>query len=394
MLKRMIKRNLRQPVNNLVVILFAAVLSVCLCWMHKAAEEEQKSLEAAYAAVPVFFKVTDLDGSKVSGPDGIEGWVYDLFTERGLKPQLAPYVEQIHMRVPYSNAMWQYSYVELAGITSTYVAEELTEDWGGQICWNPGFDESCLQAMAYVILVPEVLKDHQELTLEIWGRNVIGERAESYLYTMTFQVAGYYIDPGNSTLYCSISAIEDIYAKESGSKPISRLGAVLNDNYQLDGLRETAAMWFAEPNPMGELTEWGRYGYEHYLYAMDIDTSMLTALEASMKNTQTMNRLSAALVFLLSAGAGFLTGFLVVRSRKREITLMRALGAPNAGVFCELALEQLLCVGVGVALGGGYTLWQPIGRLAIFCAVYMAGLTVALGIFLRANLLHTMKEDE
>lgn len=396
MLRRIIKRNLRQPLKNIVVLLFAAVLTVTLCRLHRAGEEEQKSLEEAYASVPVFFKVTDLDGSKVSAPNGIEGWVYDLFTERGLKPNLAPYVRDIHMRVPYSGAMWQHSfvYVELAGITSTYVAEELTEDWGGQIYWNAGYDESCLRGLEYVLIVPELLKEQTEITLDFQGREVTGERTDSYFYTMTFRVAGYYTDPGNSTLYSSMSAIEDIYVKEYASKPIERLGAILNDNYQLEALRETAASWFAEPNPMGEQTPWGRFDFDYYLYALDIDDTMLKSLESDMKNSLRMNRLSAALVFILSAGAGFLTGFLVIRSRKREIALMRTMGQSHGAIYLELALEQLACIALGILIGGGYTLWQPAGKLCLFGGIYFAGLTAALLVFLRINLLSVMKEDE
>lgn len=394
MLKRILKRNLRQPLKNLVVLLFAAVLTVTLCWLHRAAEEEQKSLEAAYASVPVFFKVTDLDGSKVSTTNGIEGWVYDLFTERGMKPNLAPYVRDIHMRVPYSKGMWQYSYVELAGITSTYVAEELTEDWGGEIHWNEGFDESCLRELEYVVIVPELLKEHKAITMNFSDSYMYGDAPKQVIFDMEFQVAGYYIDPGNTTFYCSISAVEDIYAKMHATKPIQRLGAILNDNYQLDRLRETSANWFAEPNPMGELTEWGKYDFDYYLYALEINDAMLKSLETSMKNSLRMNQMAAAIVFVLSAGAGFLVGFLVVRSRKREIVLMRTMGVSQLGIYLELALEQLVCIIAGILLGGGYVRWQPVGQLCLFGGIYLVGLTAAMLAFLRINLLSVMKEDE
>lgn len=394
MLKRIIKRNLRQPLKNLMVLLFAAVLSVTLCWLHRAAEEEQKSLEAAYASVPVFFKVTDLDGSKVSTLNGIEGWVYDLFTERGMKPNLSPYVRDIHMRVSYSKGTWQYSYVDLAGITSTYVAEELTEDWGGEIHWNKGYDESCLRELEYVVIVPELLKEHETITMNFMGSYMYGDAPKDVIFDMNFRVAGYYIDPGNTTFYCSLSAMEDIYSQMHATKPIQRLGAILNDNYQLDGLRETAASWFAEPNPTGEPTPWGRFDYDYYLYALDIDDTMLKSLESSMKNSMRMNRMASVIVFVLSAGAGFLVGFLVVRSRKREIVLMRTMGTSQVSVYLELALEQLVCIAAGILLGGGYARWQPIGQLCLFGGIYFMGLTAALVVFLRINLISVMKEEE
>lgn len=104
--------------------------------------------------------------------------------------------------------------------------------------------------------------------------------------------------------------------------------------------------------------------------------------------------MASAVVLALSAGAGFLTGFLVIRSRKREIVLMRTMGASQVSIYGELALEQLACIVVGILVVGSYTLWQPVGNLALFGCVYYIGLTVALPIFLRKNLLTTVKADE
>ena len=73
---------------------------------------------------------------------------------------------------------------------------------------------------------------------------------------------------------------------------------------------------------------------------------------------------------------------------------MRTMGASAAAIFAEFALEQVLCLAAGVLLGGSYFLWQPLDRLALFGGIYTAGLAIALVIFLRKNLLTTIKEDE
>ena len=100
------------------------------------------------------------------------------------------------------------------------------------------------------------------------------------------------------------------------------------------------------------------------------------------------------IVFILSAGAGFLTGFLIIRARKREIALMRTIGNSQISIFGEFSLEQLACVVAGIILGGGYSLWQPIGQLLIFGCIFYLGLAVSLAVFLNKNLLTTIKEDE
>lgn len=414
MLKRIIRRNLRQPVVTLAVILFAVALTVVLCYLNSSAIEEMRSFEETYVSVPVFFKVTDLDGSKVPVSElngykvaihgGIKGWIVDLFTEDGLKPNLYPYVRDVHIRTSLDADM-TVAYLEgrpfpitqpvvVTGITSTYVAEELTEGWGGKIYWNEGYNETVLSTEELVCLVPESLKDKTELELYLYCYVISDGPLIQKGHTVCLKVVGYYVDPGNSLIYCPYPVMKSVYAHLNVSKRIEELGAILNDNYALPELKEVAAQWFAQPNPMGEQTEWGRFGYDYYFYALDIDDNMLRNLETNMKNSMRLNQLASMVVFALSAGSGFLTGFLVIRNRKREISLMRTIGASNPSIFTELALEQVICVAAGILLGGSYSLWQPIGRLILFSGVYCVGLTLALLIFLRKNLLTTIKEDE
>ena len=410
MLKQIYRRTLRQPAFALAVTLFAAVLSLVLCHLHRSAQEEMENYEKSYAAVPVFMKVTDLDGSRLNRFSGLEGWIVDLFTEEGFKPNLSPYVEQLHLRATISGQYYltdeNGDYIRdergdklladqtTTGISSTYVAEELTEGWGGKIYWKEGCDESILLSEEFVLLVPESLKEKQEMELVFTYVIPNDGNGKDMMLTKTFQVVGYYEDPGNDRLYAPFSAIDYVHAYLHKSKKIESMGAVLNDNDQLSALREVAAKWFAEPNPLGEKTPWGRFDFEYYLYALDIDDTMLQNLSASMKNSIQVNQLASMVVFILSAGAGFLTGFLVIRSRKKVINLMRTMGVSTAAIFAEFALEQLLCVAVGIGLGGCYFLWQPMGRLALFGGIYTAGLSLALVIFLRKNLLTTIKEDE
>lgn len=191
-----------------------------------------------------------------------------------------------------------------------------------------------------MLLVPQQLKDKQELELVFYHVIANDGNGVERLLEKRFTVVGYYEDPGTTLLYCPFGTIDYVHGYLGKSKIIEAMGALLNDNHQLDALREVAAKWFAEPNPLGEKTPWGRFDFEYYLYALDIDDTMLKNLSASMKNNMRVNELASLVVFILSAGAGFLTGFLVIRSRKRELSLMRTLGASNAAIFLEFALEQ------------------------------------------------------
>lgn len=403
MLKRIFKRNLRQPLFSLAVILFATALAVVLCQLHQSEAEEMRSFEETYASVPVVFSIVELDGTK---PSYIKGWVADLFTDRGMTPNLAPFVKELHTRVSYpgefqytatdsnGNVVTKTSSAPVTGITSTYVAEELTPGWGGKIYWHDGYDESVLQTEETVCLVPEFMQNEKTLKVEFETVVIIDGVERIRNHTVNYRVVGYYVDPGNSKLYCPYAVMRMVHARLAVSKEIEEQSAVLNDNDALDQLYEAAADWFAKPNPAGEKTEWGKYYYTYYLYALDIDDTMLRNLESNMRNSMRLNTLASAVVFALSAGAGFLTGFLVIRSRKREIALMRTMGTSQVSIYFELASEQLVCIAFGLLLGGSYSLWAPMNRLMIFGCIYYIGLTMALVIFLRKNLLTTIKEEE
>lgn len=405
MFTRIIRNNLRRPLYSLAILLFALVMTVVLCYLHKAGEEEMRSFESTYVSVPVTFRVTDLDGSK---PDLIEGWIVDLFTEQGMKPNLAPFVKALYTRISLDGKMLVgyeeifgisekipvYEAVQIAAIDSLYVAEELTEDWGGEVHWYEGYDESILSTEEKVCLVPESMQEWTELDLYFTYTYEI----DGVFYTKNAQalvkVVGYYVDKGNSRIYCPYPMAKLVCAELAKSKEMNEICAILNDNHNVEQLREVAAKWFAEPNPSGEKTEWGEFGYQYFFYALDIDDYMLRNLESNMKSSMQLNQLSSAVVFVLSAGAGFLTGFLVIRARKREIALMRTMGASHVGIFLQLALEQMACVAAGVFLGGAVFLWQPPQKLGLFAGIYFIGLSLALVIFLTKNLLTTIKEDE
>lgn len=411
MFRNLIRRNLRQPVAALAVLLLYAVLTVVLCHLYKSERDQIQSYTDTYASVPVFFKVVDLDGSKPKDFSGINGWTLDLMDSDWLEPSLYPYVKELHLRISLQGTYrledsQGKSLLEIrgtqttVGVSSTRVAEELTEGWGGKIFWHEGYDEHLLMGSDYVCIVPESMKHYQQIDMayhyDYWPTDIVNDLGGSISMDVshTFRIVGYYTDPGNTRIYCPYETLNGIHAALQKKKTIQEIGAILNDNTLLPQLKADAAQWFATPTPLGEPTAWGKYGYENYLYALDIDDALLTAMDTNLQNSLQLNHLFSVAIWFFSAGAGFLTGFLVIRARKRDIALMRALGTSQSRIFTEFLLEQMLCVFLGIALGGGYTLWQPLKDLVLLGLLYIVSLFASLTVFLRKNLLTTVKEDE
>lgn len=412
MLKRVFRRCTRAPLTCIAVILFVATLSVILCFLQKSQEEELQHLKDTYYATPVTFTITWLDGTRLNDSSPASGHFADLmpglFLGNGrYTSEMKDMVTDLQIRMwnfgydprPQEEqeadkdeltSVWEKRSWEMVGITTPEAAKDQPSDFGSLITWEEGYDESILLTDEQVCIVPEQYigpKDAEPGFVEL----NFSLRKD---YICKFKIVGRYKEE-NYIMYCPYMTMENIYLRTNTPKEVECLSGRLANNDDLERFKEAAAKWFATPNPMGEPTPWDNpFGYKSYPLAVDIYDSQLVGLMKDMEKSMTVNRITSMLVFILSTGAGFLTGFLVIRSRKQEIALMRTLGTSNGSVCLEFGLEQLLCVVAGVLLGGSYALWQPLRQLCIFAGVYFVGLGVALLIFVRANLLATMKEDE
>ncbi len=408
MIKRILRRFVRTPLTCAAAILFVAILSLILCVLHKSQEKEMQDLQNTYYNTPITFEICWLDGTRLYDSAPASGHFADLmpglFLGNGwYDSEMKDMIKDLELRMA---ALWGTEPEEsgrtypgtdiyrlfawdMVGITSADAATDAPSAFGESIEWEEGYDESIFLTDQYVCIVSAYYEGPEDaVTLDF-------DRSNGKVLTRTFQIVGRYNAENNYNMYCPYATADELYLCLSNPKKLELLSGKLINNDDLEKFKAAAAEWFATPNQEGTPTPWDNpFGYDTYPLAIDIDDSQLDGLMREMEKSMTINRIASTLVFILSTGAGFLTGFLVIRSRKREIALMRTLGNSNGSVCLEFGLEQFLCVVLGVILGGSYALWKPIGQLSLFAGVYMAGLCLALLIFVRSNLLSTMKEDE
>lgn len=398
MIKYTWRRFCRTPVPAIAVALFAAILAAVLCGLQAANEQEENNYQEICRTVPVTVSVSNLSGTSTDdllAPT----WVMDamrLFLDAyvtDIQAKASTVADSVTIGDKATYAQ------ELVGITSLTVAGELAQAAEDIVTWQNGYDEDVLQTGTLACILPasmipetEALPETVQMHFENIVYNANEETTRKYSLDLTFTVAG--IHQNNSVIYCPIAVVEHIKSQLKQELRYDRIGGVLIHNEKLEEMRGAALKWFAEPNLSGELTPWDYSGYNYYPYALKIDDSQLRAAEETLENSLTINRLCSILVLVLSAGAGFFIGFLLIRSRKREIVLMRTMGTPNGKIYTSFAVEQITCVLLGVLLGGTPYRWRPIGRLGIFLGIYFTGLSMALLIFLYTNLLTTIKEDE
>ncbi len=390
MIRAVYRRIVRNPVPAVGVVLFAMIMSVVLQSIYDSKLQAQEYYEKICSEIEVICTVTNLAGTS-SDDLSLDSHQIFLFTGEleGLSTDIAPLVTDVQIKGEHRlvGALSEHS---LVGITSVKIEQALWPENGCTIFWNDGYDASIFGGNQAVCLVPEVLA--KELQVDVLSVTLPLEDAYAGLsfepkdYTGELKIAGFYRGGNGRDIYCPWNLLMDIWGEMGQQERASALHATLRSNSDIAALRQASQDMFAVPDPNASPNAWG--------YALDIDTSQLEQADLTLRNSLRINEIYTFLVFALSVGAGFLIGFLLIRSRKREIALMRTLGTPDQTIYLGFVCEQMLCIIFGTTLGGVTYLWQPPRRLALFACIYFAGLTAALLIFLRKKLITTIKEGE
>lgn len=394
----------RAPAFALSVVLLAAILSGALCGLQAANRAEQRHYEQLWENTPVKLVVTNLSGTRRTGL-ALPSFVLRAFTKETTENSLVPYIKSFEAKMDTYCDMASlgdaaFGAVNVVGISNLEVSGDLLIGSKSLVDWFGSYDETALAGKDKVCIVPEswITEDidlSQPIVLSLNFSYTPGSFGTSVTYdtAVSLTVAGTH-SASDTAVYCPFQQIQRIYSRLGKPAELDAIQGTLIDNDLQQEVRQVASAWFAEPNPTGAKTPWRYSYYFYYPFALDIDNDILVSAERTLKTSILTNQICAFLVFVLSAGASFFVGFLMIRSRKREIALMRILGTSNGAVFAEFVLEQMVCVSAGIFVGGLLFLWQPVERLAAFVGIYFVGLSIALLIFLHTNLLSTMKEDE
>ncbi len=344
-----------------------------------------------------YIQVMTVAGRHNAGQDiyCLEGWLQDCAQQLDIQNH-AGYLEGMLYSVDSQGET-------LYGIGSQVEPLNLSAQRSCEITWLDGYSSEDLDGEAALLLVPEnrdfldIDPDTPGTQLRFaftnWVPDGYSSADGSPIYreaehTVTATIIGTYINSIDSQdIYCAYQAVETAAARVGLTPYLDHISATMKHNDEIEALRKMADQWFADPDKESN-------PQKRYTYALDIDDSTLENLERNLHNSLRINQVCTILVFILTAGAGFFLGFLMVRSRKREIILMRTLGKPNGHIYRDFALEQMLWLLFGIVLGGALFQWEPWSALALFALIYFMGLSGALLLFLGSALITTMKEAE
>ena len=446
MTKKIVNRFTRAPIPAIAVLLFAAVVSVIICALKASNDAELRNYEEMWQSAPITVTVTAPSGINSDGFI-IQPWVLALFTEQDsvdifdvsdaendedrhaliwngkapiIEGTLTEYVKDVQVRaqrVINKVNTKNYKSPHLIGITSLSCDKQLLPEYGCEITWRDGYDESIFEGDEQVCIIPaDTVEDYDNgngeavldfantgtLVITMVDGNPVVEVKKTE-HQCTLKIVGTYTAGDGKSIYCPYPIVEQVVVNEL-QEPlfIYSLSATLADNSRLDEFREKMSLCFTEPSPDAEGSPWVRtvkynnlsHNYESYPYALDINDDNLFDLSAILENSIKFNRTVTLIIVALSVVSGLLVGFLMIRRRKRDIMLMRTVGESNARVYFGFVLEQMTCIILGVVVGGAYNMWKPIDKLLVFAIVYFAALSLALIIFMSKKLIKNIKEDE
>ncbi len=403
----------RQPIPAVMVMLFSAVITVLLCLLHLNNLQARQHCQEVYDNIQLTCTVTNLSGDRTDGlqignnevalfaPELLffrEEWAY----RPKVSTELADLIEDVQIKASISVTIDGKSYT-LAGITSWVADTALHPENGSTIFWREGFNESLFAGEHLVCLAPESLLKRLAATEEIPEEYAdpaltthipLTVEADTYFDEISFMgnvlVAGSYSGKEGTTVYLPMDAYAQIMHATGHAIVAQSISATLKNNDDLERLQQVAGRWFAQPNPEHA----GKITVDDLYLGIEIDDSRLREAQKNLESSLRVNGVAAAMILVLSAGAGFLVGALMVRNRKWEIALMRTMGTSDRSIYFSFVMEQMLCFVLGIIFGGAYNAWRPTSQLGILVVVFFVGLTIAVLIFLHKNLMTTIKEDD
>ena len=380
----------RLPMVKVGVAVFAAAVALGLCVLAAATEAEYENYEVAIQEVELDVSVVSKNSLDSHNLNADSYYVELLYYDR-FGFSLVPYLRdmQYMTKLECKSINWEPYEKEIWGISAAAQPKELSALMEAEISWYEGYSVDCLDSTdTMYLLVPESMEcvDFKE---ETPGVQLVMFFNIAREYACYATVAGTYTNSIDSqTIYCSFEPLVVCCEKTRASVNLQYFSAIVADNDAIEALRKEANKCFID----WETGENGTIFSSSYIFR--INKEPLERLAITLKTNIRFHELCATLIFALSAGAGFFLGFLMIRSRKREIILMRTLGRANFSIYLSYAFEQMLCILAGAALGGLAFQWHPIERLGIFVGIYFVGLSAALILFLNSRLLTNVKEDE
>lgn len=404
------KQLCRKMPGILLVPLMGLAAGCLLCVIHGSELKNAREVAAVYDRIDVPCTVTNLTGTQSDGLN-LPIWVTDLFFADE-NPEASPQELAFSslFRDPWAKATLRADLngtnISLVGITGLEADKALRPENGCEITWLEPYGEEILKTDQLVCLVPQELWETLNEAADgsrLLALNVLGgfgrPDPRTTLPKTPFTVAGTYLG-GSGAIYCPWAAVRSLSLSLDGYYMADDAGAVIRNNRELDSFWDSAAgEFFVPPNPDGTQVPWEKSGpYQYYPFALFINDSTFRQTIALLERNQYILHILSLAVLLLALAAGFMTSFLLLHRRERELALQYVLGVSKRIMVQSALMEQLLLLSTGLALSaaGYFVLVEtvpPWTHLGIYLVSDGLGAAIAMGFFLSRDMTVVLKGE-
>ncbi|MDO4564922.1 MAG: hypothetical protein Q4C04_04845 [Clostridia bacterium] len=388
------------------VIAASLVLSVLICGLNAGEARMDREIEAVYRQKTVTCAVPDLTGAQSDSLD-LAGWVVRLFFKDEAFPQgeydaiFQTYITDASAKIRLKGELFEDS-IPLVGLADLGADRSFRAEEGVVVNWFSGFGEDVLASKSAVCLLPielyEQLCPEGESSISL---KVVGRYNSSITSEIELEVAGTYLGAESKIVYLPWSYALEQSMAVSGGVYADSVSATIVDNFKIDEFWDViASRFFVEPDPKGTPVDWDASPvYETYPYALTIyDDGLMQTVEGLRQNQRTFG-LCIRLIVALTLVLGLVISHLILKQRERELALQQLLGLPKGSIFAASFAEMFALSLIG-AVAGAAAVWLVSGTpppwlmLGLFIAANFIGEAVAIGAFLRKDLIKAIKGAE
>ena len=366
---------------------YFCVLAVIMS-VQQSAQSRQQNLTDMAAAMEVQGEVTDGGGYVNQGLDMSSFYALLFLDESEL---LSCYVKNVNVRGEFQGKalllLPDSDPVELESCTLVTITREHADEnlkFGEGMTYMEGYDDSVWMTAGNVCAVTEDMLG--VLRMDEDGRQYMDFQAafvrpsDFSVKTLVFslQVIAFAQD-GTNTVYAPFFTVYNACDEKNASFNQDSLSFTVADNSKMDVLRHSASTFFQD----------ARARQASGGFSMVIkDSRYLKLTREAEKNLATM-QLLRPILYLCALGAGVMLVVMQMRSRKKEMAVIRSLGAGRIHVMVQSILEYaLICLPVTLF---ALLVWRELSPMTVF-GVWLAFMAGALCTIVRFSMIPLVKQ--
>lgn len=406
-LKNSFRAASRRKGKSMIVLAVSMVLVLFFTMYANAITEHRETLAALHKSITVTGQITNYNGTVTDDLDIPEKIIRELetsdfigerFYTRNLCLLTEPWegLELSELQNRLMNAG------RLVGANAIEAIPEFAAEDAIQPQYWEGYDASLFASSERVCILSEDLLQGLNLQLGDSFKITVAEnaRVESADHPhgeIALQIVGVFSGPAWRKAYCPWDTITAVY--EDLGIPLTWDSArfCLENTLKMHELKALLSrLNFLSPYEVGQdaITGQGRLGFV-------INDRILTKATGGVKSYIGFMTALYPVIYLLSAGIGFVVSYLLIRLRKPEFAIMRSLGAGKGMSFLSFFWEQVLLSLLGTALGVLLTLAlvktvTPLQAFSIagYLVSYQAGAALAIATMNRMNIIQILTAKE